>query len=187
MIDWSTNSWLRHLTDIMPWLNEDFDLMGDPATSLRLLFEYAGSRDPLSCYSSEDGQYGLTGDGVQLLESLLASAVEFKEAFELAIEDGHSKTAATNDWNTRWDEFQESTDSIPVVQAEVDKWRIKVFSEFAEEGDLELNPSYQRDLVWSNSDTQKSYELRGIPLPSIISRTPNNKHEMSMATTSLQS
>lgn len=54
-------------------------------------------------------------------------------------------------------------DTLPIVE----------FVGHAREDELDLNPPYQREYIWSNPDSQKLIEsiLRGIPLPSIILAT----------------
>ena len=65
------------------------------------------------------------------------------------------------------------------VHAKVDAYPIRYFKDLIEDDDLELNPSYQRDRVWSTSDSQRLVDsvLRGIPLPSIILNQRMNSHD----------
>lgn len=84
------------------------------------------------------------------------------------IDEERSVAAATEAWLEAWNE--PITVEPLSINASVDKWRIYDLAGRAAQQQLELNPTYQRDFVWSNSDSQMLIEsiLRGIPLPSII-------------------
>jgi hypothetical protein len=79
-----------------------------------------------------------------------------------------SIAAATEAWIDAWNE-EPATEPLS-INATVDKWRIYDLAGRAQQRQLDLNPTYQRDFVWSNADSQMLIEsiLRGIPLPSII-------------------
>ncbi|MEZ6009532.1 MAG: DUF262 domain-containing protein [Planctomycetota bacterium] len=113
----------------------------------------------------------LSPRGFSVLESYLQRALNLKRRFEEEVEQGASVADASRRWREGWEEDLTAEDNRPVqVNAQVAAWRIKDFRDNAQEGRLDLNPSYQRDVVWSNSDSQKLIEsvLRGIPLPSVI-------------------
>jgi hypothetical protein len=170
-VSFDSNEWLGRIAEVQLWLNLDSHL--DPEQSPKqvadVLFDQIWPEDPSGAYSLQaDGRIELTELGAQHLEAHLARAVSLREAFIEALENERTAHEATADWLSAWDE--PLPDQPLNINATVDKWRIYDFSDRAAAGDLELNPSYQRDFVWSNSDSQMLIEsiLRGIPLPSII-------------------
>ena len=75
-------------------------------------------------------------------------------------------------WAARWDEVgeDEEVEGSGTIHAEADTWPITEFIGHAENGELNLSPSFQRADVWPTTTSQQLIEsiLRGIPLPSII-------------------
>lgn len=170
-IDFATSAWLARVLDVAIWLNLDtsFDDQDSPkAVALRLFDELSPGKAEAS-FSVEDGHLVLTDVGTQTLEERLSRAVSNRASFLQMIEEEElSVAAATEAWIDHWNEAP-PTEPLS-INATVDKWRIQDFAGQAQRHQLELNPTYQRDFVWSNADSQMLIEsiLRGIPLPSII-------------------
>ncbi len=170
-IDFATSAWLARVLEVAIWLNLDtaFDGQEPPkAVALRLFDELSPGKAEAS-FAVEDGHVLLTEIGAQTLEERLSRAVSHRVSFLQMIDDEElSVAAATEAWVDHWNETP-ATEPLS-INATVDKWRIQDFAGQAQRHQLELNPTYQRDFVWSNSDSQMLIEsiLRGIPLPSII-------------------
>jgi hypothetical protein len=115
----------------------------------------------------------------ELLEALRARAeraTQLREMFLEAIEseDGN-RDSATAQWIEGWDEDLDEPEAPGSVSARATTWSIADFSTRAEQGELELSPSFQRSDVWPTGDAQLLIEsiLRGIPLPSVIILKPS--------------
>lgn len=169
-IDFMSSAWLARVLDVAIWLNLDstFQEQESPkAVALRLFDELSPGKAEAS-FQVEDGHVLLTEMGAQTLEERLSRAVSNRASFLQMLEDELSVAAATEAWIDAWNEAP-ATEPLS-INATVDKWRIYDLAGRAQQGQLELNPTYQRDFVWSNADSQMLIEsiLRGIPLPSII-------------------
>lgn len=169
-IDFASSAWLVRVLEVAPWLNLDssFDNQDPPKTvALRLFDELSPGRAEAS-FQQENGHIVLTEMGAQALEERLSRAVSNRVAFLQMLEDELSIAAATEAWIDVWNETP-ATEPLS-INATVDKWRIYDLAGRAQQQQLDLNPTYQRDFVWSNADSQMLIEsiLRGIPLPSII-------------------
>jgi hypothetical protein len=169
-IDFTSSAWLARVLEVAIWLNLDttFDDQDPPkAVALRLFDELSPGKAEAS-FEVSDGHVLLTEMGAQTLEERLSRAVSNRSTFLQMLEDELSVAAATEAWIDAWNEAP-ATEPLS-INATVDKWRIYDLAGRAQQGQLELNPTYQRDFVWSNADSQMLIEsiLRGIPLPSII-------------------
>ncbi len=169
-IDFASSAWLARVIEVASWLNLDstFDEEDPPkAVALRLFDELSPGKSEGS-FKIEDGHIVLTEMGAQALEERLSRAISNRANFLQMIEDELSVAAATEAWIDAWNEGP-ATEPLS-INATVDKWRIYDLAGRAQQHQLELNPTYQRDFVWSNADSQMLIEsiLRGIPLPSII-------------------
>jgi hypothetical protein len=169
-IDFASSAWLARVLEVATWLNLDssFDEQDPPkAVALRLFDELSPGKAEAS-FQSEDGHIVLNEMGAQVLEERLSRAVSNRTNFLQMLDEELSVAAATEAWVDAWNEAP-ATEPLS-INATVDKWRIYDLSGRALQNQLELNPTYQRDFVWSNSDSQMLIEsiLRGIPLPSII-------------------
>ena len=169
-IDFMSSAWLVRVLEVAIWLNLDtsFEDQDSPkAVALRLFDELSPGKAEAS-FDVSDGHVVLTEMGAQTLEERLSRAVSNRAAFLQMLEDELSVAAATEAWIDAWNEAP-ATEPLS-INATVDKWRIYDLAGRANQGQLELNPTYQRDFVWSNADSQMLIEsiLRGIPLPSII-------------------
>lgn len=169
-IDFSTSAWLARVLEVAIWLNLDssFDDQDMPASAALRLFDELSPGRAEASFEVRDGHVVLTEVGSQALEERLSRAYNNRSAFLQMLEDELSVAAATEAWIDAWNEAP-ATEPLS-INATVDKWRIYDLAGRAAQGQLDLNPTYQRDFVWSNSDSQMLIEsiLRGIPLPSII-------------------
>jgi hypothetical protein len=169
-IDFASSAWLARVVEVATWLNLDSTFAEEDspkAVALRLFDELAPGNAEAS-FEVEDGHVLLAEMGAQTLEERLSRAVSNRANFLQMLEDEVSVAAATEAWIDAWNEAP-ATEPLS-INATVDKWRIYDLAGRAQQGQLELNPTYQRDFVWSNADSQLLIEsiLRGIPLPSII-------------------
>ena len=169
-VGFEDNSWIARVVDVQAWLRleDSLDRNASEAEQANVLFDQLAIDPDTLLVSVTDGVVRMTEAGVQLLETRLARADERSQQFGEAIEEGASRTLASNEWEQAWDEPEAS--EPPNIKATVATWSIVEFTDRARENDLDLNPSYQREYIWSNPDSQKLIEsvLRGIPLPSII-------------------
>ncbi len=185
-IDWTTNKWLTYVQYVQSWLylDNDIDLQAGPESAASDLFAALDVENPRDCFVvGPDGVVALTPTGFSLLDKRVGLAQARKDRFDQALDEGASKAQASKEWQAQWEDEPDPSDFGSVqVHAEVDTWKIKEFKDLAAAKMLELNPSYQRDMVWSNSDSQKLLDsvLRGIPLPSIIlnKRKKSNIYEI---------
>jgi hypothetical protein len=169
-VDFASSAWLARVLEVAAWLNLDttFDQIESPkSVALRLFDELLPGKAEAS-FQVEDSHVVLTTVGAQTLEERLSRAVNHRASFLQMIDEELSVAAATEAWIEAWNEIP-ATEPLS-INATVDKWRIQDFAGQARRGQLDLNPTYQRDFVWSNADSQMLIEsiLRGIPLPSII-------------------
>ena len=169
-IDFRTSAWLARVVEVAIWLNLDarFEAQESPKSVALKLFDELSPGKAEASFEVMDGHIGLTEIGAQTLEERLSRAVSHRAVFLNMLEEEFSVAAATEAWIDAWNE---APPSEPIsINAKVDKWRINEVAGIAELNQLDLNPPYQRDFVWSNSDSQMLIEsiLRGIPLPSII-------------------
>ncbi|MBY3158985.1 DUF262 domain-containing protein [Rhizobium laguerreae] len=169
-IDFSSSAWLARVLEVAAWLNLDsqFGEQEPPKTVALRLFDELSPGKAEASFQVEDGHVLISEVGAQTLEERLSRAVSNRDLFLQMIEDELSVAAATEAWIDAWNE-PPATEPLS-INATVDKWRIYDLAGRAQQHQLELNPTYQRDFVWSNSDSQLLIEsiLRGIPLPSII-------------------
>lgn len=172
-LDFATNEWLLNLQEVQAWLCLDSPLP-DGASSEVLVAMLFGQISPdraEACFTVDPGgRVILTHLGLQHLETRLSRAVEHKAAFLDMLDDDRSSADASAEWRQLWEDADSQPRQPVAIDASVKTWTIKTFREYAEERLLDLNPSYQRDVVWSNSESQVLIEsiLRGIPLPSVI-------------------
>lgn len=110
------------------------------------------------------------------LQERLERAVQLREAFLEDLDDesegGSTRQTASARWSAAWDDVEETeeAETSGPIKARADVWPIAQFRQYAIDGALNLNPSYQRADVWPTGDAQQLMEsiLRGIPLPSVI-------------------
>jgi len=169
-VNFETSEWIARVLEVLLWLNLDasFSEEESPEETALRLFDELTPGEAAASYIVDDGVVTLTEIGAQSLEERLSRAVANRTAFTQLIEDERSVAAATEAWIEAWNE-PAAIEPLS-INASVDKWRIYDLAGRAAQHQLELNPTYQRDFVWSNSDSQMLIEsiLRGIPLPSII-------------------
>lgn len=169
-VGFSDNSWLARVADVQGWLRleDSIGAQSSEAEVAKVLFDQLDPDAESPLFSVSDGVVTMTDLGGQLLETRLARADERSLRFVEAIDEGTTLAAASSEWEQAWDE-PEPTEP-PKIKALADVWPIIQFTDLAVENELDLNPSYQREYIWSNADSQKLIEsvLRGIPLPSVI-------------------
>ncbi len=169
-IEFSSSAWLVRVLEVAAWLNLDSTFgEQDPPQSVALrLFDELSPGKAEASFKTESGHVLLTEEGAQTLEERLSRAASNRAAFLEMLDEEVSVAAATEAWIDAWNEGP-ATEPLS-INATVDKWRIYDLSGRAQQRQLDLNPTYQRDFVWSNADSQMLIEsiLRGIPLPSII-------------------
>lgn len=169
-IDYSSNAWLAYVIKVSVWLYLDSNLSehDEPGSAAATLFDELAPEKGKECFTLEAEHVVMTDFGMQTLEERLSRAVSNRATFLQLLDEEASLPAATKVWIDAWDE--EAPSEPLSINANVDTWRINELSGIAEDGELDLNPTYQRDYVWSNSESQLLIEsiLRGIPLPSII-------------------
>jgi len=167
------NSWLARVSEVQGWLRLDDSLsvdVAEPTIAAKLFNQLVPDAEEL-LFNVSNGVVLMTEQGVEALETRLARADERSARFTEALEEDASRSTASADWEEAWDEPE--TREPPNIKATVDTLPIVEFIGHARENELDLNPPYQREYIWSNPDSQKLIEsiLRGIPLPSIILAT----------------
>lgn len=173
-ISWNSNGWLSALAQLQDWLHLETSWdpsFGKAEDAARRLFVMLGAETPEEEFQCIDNYVRLTQNGIETLTERVAAASSHQEKFVSFMDAGDSRQVATNKWVDLWDEWDSDRGTEPVeVHASVDTWKIKDFVDKAEAGELELNPSYQRDAVWPDKNSQALIDsiLRGIPLPSVI-------------------
>lgn len=171
-VDFKTNDWLVKTMAVQAWLCLDapVKLGVSPSDAATYLMEQVSPDPPSSCVAVEGDLVRLTPLGGQHLETWLSRAVAHREAFLEALAEDQSPKEASEEWNLLWEESESLARQAAAIKAEVTTYLIKNLSDLAREDKLDLNPSYQRDTVWSVGDSQLLIDsiLRGIPLPSII-------------------
>ncbi|RVO31656.1 DUF262 domain-containing protein [Sinorhizobium meliloti] len=172
-VGFEDNSWLARVVEVQGWLWLDDPLSKDEtesAIATKLFIQLAPDTEEL-LFNVSGGVVRMTEQGVDALEGRLARADERSSRFIEALEDDESRSSASAIWEQEWDE--QEVREPPNIKAKVDALPIVEFVGHAREGELDLNPPYQREYIWSNPDSQKLIEsiLRGIPLPSIILAT----------------
>lgn len=166
------NDWLLRLVGLQAWLGLDSPVpltLPPKATSLQL-FEQISPDPAEACIRAVGDHIVLTELGAQHLETWLSRAVAHREAFQEALDEDRTLGEASEDWTKYWEDSDVRARHPSSIKATVRTFTIRNFLDFSRDGALDLNPSYQRDNVWSLTDSQKLIEsiLLGIPLPSII-------------------
>lgn len=171
-ISFSDNDWIARLVSVQVWLCLDRLISKDtPVLEAATAIFDEISPDPSTACVETDGDVVLLSElGAQHLDTWLSRASAHREAFYEALEEGRSLREATEEWQQFWEESSTLARQPASIKAEVKTLTIRNFADYAKDNDLELNPSYQRDSVWSISDSQLLIDsiLRGIPIPSII-------------------
>lgn len=167
------NDWLHRTLGVQVWLclNAPISMETLPAEAATQLFEQVSPDPAEACTVIADDLVRLTPLGAQHLETWLSRAIANRESFLEALEEDRPLREASEEWELLWEEAGANLALQPAsIQAKVQTLTIRNFGDFANDQQLELNPSYQRDSVWSTGDSQLLIDsiLRGIPIPSII-------------------
>jgi hypothetical protein len=170
-IDWQTNGWLVEVSSVLPWIGIKNDLAENPQQELMKLFKEIGQKKANQAFTNREGTWQLTDRGIAKLTSALEKGWELKEGYESDIADEESPENAAKKWHEAVSDLDfGEPEELPKITAKVKDWPIIQFVARAKDNELELNPSYQRDVVWKDPDSQLLIEsvFRGIPLPAII-------------------
>jgi hypothetical protein len=170
-VSFEDNEWLAKVLAVQAWLCLDapIDPELSPSEAAVTLMEQVSPDPPDACLELGDAVV-LTELGAQHLDTWLSRAVAHREAFLEALDEDQGFREASENWALLWEESGTLARQPAAITAEVKTLTIRNFADYAKDHDLELNPSYQRDSVWSKGDSQLLIDsiLRGIPLPSII-------------------
>lgn len=159
-------SWRSALAGVQGWLHlaDELDMRDDGSFdhSLAQLLEL----EPTASHA----------DVLERLQQRLERAADLRRAFidelESESEGGATLATASANWHASWEEIEEVSEAEDTgpIRASANIWPIVEFQSKAQQGELELSPSYQRADVWPTADAQQLIEsiLRGIPLPSVI-------------------
>jgi len=181
-VDFTSSDWMISLISVQGWLRLRETLeIGSTPDFLKALARGLGFEQPEDAIALLNGQPRLSDAGLNLLAERAERAVELQKTFIEDFEAEGAITAATGRWIEAWEEAPEEEEegSSGPVTAKAQIWPIQEFSDKAEEGKLNLSPSYQRGDVWPTKDSQMLIEsiLRGIPLPSVIVLKPQDQLE----------
>lgn len=172
-VGFNDNVWLARVVQVQVWMRLDVPLdMDEPATvTAAKLFGQLPLDADESGFEVSGGIVRMTEQGLEALQTRLARADERSAKFLEVLEDGGARDLASTEWEEDWEEPE--TEEPPIIKAMVDTLPIVEFVGHAREDELDLNPPYQREYIWSNPDSQKLITsiLLGIPLPSIILAT----------------
>jgi hypothetical protein len=161
-------SWRSSLSGVQGWLHLAASIDETDVES------YNGSLAQLLGVESDSA--ATEGHLFASLQERLDRAVEHRRAFVDAVESESDGSAtlesASIAWEAAWGETEETEEAEAggPIKAEAATWPIAQFRQYAMDGEMDLNPSYQRADVWPTADAQLLIEsvLRGIPLPSVI-------------------
>lgn len=161
-------SWRQRLIDVQGWLNlpTPLDVSSPEAFAESLSAALWSDRHP------EPSPDALLPRLQERLDKAKALRERFIELMDSTAEGNFTQESATQEWVRLWEEVtqQDEAEESGPIHATATTWSISQFVQYAEDGELELSPSYQRADVWPTSDAQMLIEsiLRGIPLPSVI-------------------
>ncbi len=169
-VDFESSQWLVRVVEVSFWLNLDtsLEIEDGPKTVAQRLFSELAPGNGTLCYTVADSNVLLTEEGAEALTEKLGQAIGHRDGFWESIDDEQPIEEASAAWVDAWNEL--SIDEPLSINASVSTRKIDDLEAYARRGRLNLNPTYQRDYVWPDSQSQMLIEsvLRGIPLPSII-------------------
>lgn len=182
-VSFANNDWLTRTIAVQAWLGLDRQISATsaPKESAEQLLEDVSPDAPEYCLAINENQVvRLTALGAQHLETWLSRAVSNREAFVEALDENEGLKEASDNWSLLWEEAGALARQPALIKAEVRTLTVKQLSDYARDDKLDLNPSYQRDSVWSTSDSQFLIEsiLRGIPIPSLILTTVEGEERL---------
>lgn len=179
-VGFEASEWLARVVEVSFWLNLDSNLTLEtcPQAVARQLFSEIAPDVSSECFESSGSVVSLTTTGVDALSERLGRAVGYREAFLEAVHEERPLSEATAEWIDLWNEVV-PTEPLS-INATVGTLNINDLEGWARRGLLDLNPTYQRDYVWPDGQSQMLIEsvLRGIPLPSIILAKESNSKKI---------
>ena len=179
-VDFDSDSWMSFVAGVQGWLRFDGELSVETgpafAESLAIALGFSNIEEAISSASVFPK---LTDVALDRLRERAERAVRLQNVFvEEYLSESGSRETASRSWVEAWEEADESDEvaSAEPVSAKADTWRITEFVAQAQDGNLNLTPSYQRGDVWGTGARQLLIEsvLRGIPLPSVILLQPSD-------------
>ena len=158
-VSFDDNTWLARVAEVQVWLYlEDHLSFDEPETVIAgKLFTQLAPDSNQPQFVVLDGLVRMTDLGAQALETRLARADERSSRFIEAIEEGAPKKSASEDWAQEWEEPE--TREPPNIKATVATLPIVEFVSHAKEDELDLNPPYQREYIWSNPRLSKAHRI----------------------------
>lgn len=161
-------TWRTPLAAVQGWLR----LPGEIDTRDHASFDQS-LRDLLGMTASNhDNQHELFERLQERLERAVSQRQYFQQLMDSESDGSATLETATAEWEAAWGEVEEGEEAEAggPIKAEAATWPIAQFGQYAMDGEMDLNPSYQRADVWPTADAQLLIEsvLRGIPLPSVI-------------------
>ncbi|PPL19590.1 DUF262 domain-containing protein [Microterricola pindariensis] len=179
-VNFDSDAWIACVAAVQGWLRFDSELPANDIEKFAEALSIAlGFPDQIDAIDRSTMFPRLTAVAVDRLRERAERAVRMQTLFaDEFLSDGGTRESATRAWASGWDEADESEDiaSPEPVSAKADTWRINEFVAQAQDGNLNLTPSYQRGDVWGTGARQLLIEsvLRGIPLPSVILLQPSD-------------
>jgi hypothetical protein len=179
-VDFRSDAWMACISAVQGWLRFDTQLPVDDSIEFaRSLSSALGFEEIAEAIDGLGASPKLTAVALDRLRERAEQATRLQRLFaEEFLSDGGTRESATRAWVSGWDEADETDDiaSAEPVSAKADTWRITEFVAQAQDGKLNLTPSYQRGDVWGTGARQLLIEsvLRGIPLPSVILLQPSD-------------
>lgn len=160
-------TWRTPLAAVQGWLHLPAAIDDSDGAS----FDRSLSRS-LGVLEAEAGTSVLFERLQERLERAVAQRQMFIDVMDNESEGSATLESASAEWEASWGEVEEGeeAESAGPIKAEAATWPIAQFRQYAMDGEMDLNPSYQRADVWPTADAQLLIEsvLRGIPLPSVI-------------------
>lgn len=167
-VDFTTGTWTSRLSSVQGWLHFESDLPESSSEDFFIALVKALGLSEEEGLDTTGTPSTLSKDGFNALAIRVDHARNLQQRFKDDLDaDGATKTAATSNWVTAWEDVDDEEPISPEpVSAKAETWPIYQLVD----SPLNLTPSYQRGDVWSGSDRSALIEsiLRGIPLPSII-------------------
>lgn len=177
-IEWTGNDWVNPVNQALQWMDLDYQPKVEMNKRQVQMFSFIAGHNDLKahdCYAINGDTYEPSELGFELLKGSLETSLTLMYSYQKDIADGESSKKAKSQHQDRLEDLSSASVSTPKhVNATTDVWSIYNFADLAKRGKLELNPPYQRDVVWSVGEQSQLIDsvLRNIPLPSVIINKP---------------